>query len=55
MIGPKKYIRTVKTIGDKGYDVKKAKVDPLADMSYHELHAVHASSEYASQNLGTYR
>lgn len=27
----------VKTVGDKGYDVKKAKVDPLTDMSYHDF------------------
>ena len=27
----------VKTVGDKGYDVKKAKVDPLAGMSYHDF------------------
>lgn len=27
----------VKTVGDKGYNVKKAKVDPLTDMSYHDF------------------
>lgn len=27
----------VKTVGDKGYDVKKTKVDPLIDMSYHDF------------------
>ena len=27
----------VKTVGDKGYDVKKTKVDPLTDMSYHDF------------------
>lgn len=34
MIGQKKYIDIVKTIFDKGYDVKYS---PLTDMSYHDL------------------
>lgn len=27
----------VKTVSDKGYDVKQANADPLADISYHDF------------------